>query len=528
MPGDDQPQLPAHARPPYLTLGGLVWRAAERYGSRIAFVDMAGGRRSFADLGQRAARLANALIAHGLRPGDRVAVYLDDTVDAPEVYGGISMAGCIAVHTSYLMPGPELALQLADSTARGIVYSAAKADVVEEVVRGTDTSVLIAVGPQRCQGLRYEDVVSTGPALPPVVDRAPEELAMLAYTSGTTGRRKGAMISNRALFAGVRTMVAAFRIAPGSRMSYMASVSFSATLVTEVFTHIYVGGTLHMLAKDRSQWLETMLRERTTCTNVSSPMIPQFLEHVRANPSLLGHLNAVYHGGSPAPREQMADLVETVGWRYVETWGMTEAVGAITATTIADHGPYCEADDIVRSVGRPLPTARVWVEDENGAACGANTTGELIIDLDTLVSGYWQDEEKTKLAFRDGYFRTGDRGYLDSAGYVYLTGRKSDLIISGGANVYPAEVESALIGMPGLAGISVFGVPDERWGEAVAAAVVATPGSRLTQDEVRAYARERLAAYKIPKAVFVVDELPLNASQKVDRKVLAERFRGSA
>jgi acyl-CoA synthetase (AMP-forming)/AMP-acid ligase II len=488
----------------------------------LALTDVTGGRRSYVQIASNGARLANTLLGHGLVRGDRVIVYVDDTVDCVEIYLGIWLAGCTAVHANYRLQPPELAHQITDSYARAIIYSSGRSHVVEAVADPADLGFMAAVGePQSAVPSLAELLKSARTTLPPSRTTS-TDLAMIGYTSGTTGKRKGAMISNAALVAGCQAMSATLRIAPDDRMAYMASVSFVATLWSELFPQLLVGGVVHMLAKDRDRWLDILLTQRVTSTNVASPLIPELIEHVRRNPGLLDHLRTVLHGGAPAPRRQVAELVELIGGRYLETWGMTETTGSVSATTPADYEADAEIEDVLGTVGRGASDVQVHAVDPDGQPLEPGLTGELVVHTRRLFSGYWGDEEKTRSVLRDGALWTGDVGYVDAEGYIYLKGRAYDVIISGGANVYPAEVEAVLIAMPEVAQVAVLGAAHPRWGETVVAAVVAKEGHALDEMRVRAYARERLAAYKVPTSFVMLGELPLNGSQKVDKAALAQ------
>ncbi|WP_204045329.1 class I adenylate-forming enzyme family protein, partial [Acrocarpospora phusangensis] len=223
---------------------------------------------------------------------------------------------------------------------------------------------------------------------------------------------------------------------------------------------------------------------------------------------------------------QVRELVALAGPRYLETWGMTETGAPVTATTPGDWSPGCAADDVYASVGRPVPLASVRVLGDDGAPLGPGETGELAVESDTLFAGYHARPDLTAEVMDGSWFRTGDVGHVDAAGYVYITDRRKDMIITGGMNVYPAELEKALRSMPGISDIAVFGVPHPRWGETVAAAIVPAPGARVTEEEIGRYLAGRLAAYKKPTRVFEIDALPRNAAMKVRKEVLRARYSG--
>jgi acyl-CoA synthetase (AMP-forming)/AMP-acid ligase II len=274
------------------------------------------------------------------------------------------------------------------------------------------------------------------------------------------------------------------------------------------------------------EWGALMVEHRTTFTLGLTPLIPSLLSALKAHPAALDSLQGVLHSGGPLPPELARELVEVIGDRLVETWGMTEVIGPITISNRTDWTGLGGADDIFASVGRPLPTASVRVVGNDGIDLPAGEVGELLIEAETCFSGYHNNAEKTADALREGWYHTGDLGYADKNGYLYLTGRSQELIISGGANVYPAEVERVLLQHDDIVDAAVFGTPDARWGEAVSAAVVVRPGAGLDAEEVRVFARERLAGYKKPVHIHFLAELPRNASMKVMKHVLKENLVG--
>jgi fatty-acyl-CoA synthase len=310
-----------------------------------------------------------------------------------------------------------------------------------------------------------------------------------------------------------------------ARMANPGSLQFSAPWWALLLPHVYVGGFVRMLGKcTLDSWFDRMEEDRSTYTYVPSPLIPEFTEQVKRRPRCLDWLQTVLHSSSVAPREHLEALAEVVGDRFVEAYGSTETVGSVLASTRDDLRGGCPAEDIFASAGRATPTSEVWIEDGGGNRLepGSAEIGEIVVVADSLFSGYWNQPERTAEVFDGTALRTGDLGRTDPAGYFYVAGRKTELIISGGANVYPAEVERILIAMDGVADCAVFGLPHERWGEAVTAAVVPAPGAALTEPDVIEFVRGRLASYKKPTSVVFLDELPRNASLKVQKHVLQQ------
>jgi acyl-CoA synthetase (AMP-forming)/AMP-acid ligase II len=334
------------------------------------------------------------------------------------------------------------------------------------------------------------------------------------------------MISQQTLTACVRLMPTTFRISPYGRCAFTGTLSFVSGIWGVIFPHLYTGGTVTFLHPYTPQsWAGHVEADASTFTYAPTPLIPAFAAELRRRPAALASLESVIHSGSPVPRAHAEDLVEVIGERYIEVWGMTEGVAPFSCTTrddwrTAGAAGRWQATDLLASAGRAFPTATIRAVGQDGRELGPGEEGELTVAADLLFDGYLGDEAKTAASFGPYGFRTGDLGRLDEAGYVYVTGRARELIISGGANVYPAEVEAALATLPGVAECTVLGLADERWGEAVTAVIVPAPGAQLTEDAVIAHVRTQIAGYKRPQRVYFVDALPRNASLKVRKDVV--------
>jgi fatty-acyl-CoA synthase len=340
------------------------------------------------------------------------------------------------------------------------------------------------------------------------------------------------MISQRALTDCVRLMPSMFRISSYGRCAFTGTLSFVSGIWGVILPHLYTGGTVTFLHPYTPEsWVDHIEADQSTFTYAPTPFIPAFAAQLRRRRSALRSVESVIHSGSPVPRAHVQELVDVIGERYIEVWGMTEGVAPFSATTRDDWrtgglgGLGVGADDVYASAGRAFPSASIRAVGRDGRILGPGQEGELTVAADIMFDGYLGDADKTapdKAAecFGPHGFRTGDLGRLDPAGYVYVTGRVKDLIISGGMNVYPAEVEAALATLPGVAECAVLGMPDERWGEAVTAVIVAAAGAELTKDSVIAHVRTRIASYKRPQRVLFVAGLPRNASLKVRKDEL--------
>jgi fatty-acyl-CoA synthase len=337
------------------------------------------------------------------------------------------------------------------------------------------------------------------------------------------------MLTHRSVLAIARLNAVSYRLPPHSVAALTGSMSFVATVPAHIISHLYVGGTCVILGRwDVESLLRTVAAERATFTYLPSPLIPDFTSAAAEDRTAWRTLMSVLHSASRADPERLRELCEVIGERFVEGLGMTEnSGGLITATTAADIAGACEARDLYASVGRAVPESLVEVVDPGGAPLprDGESVGEIAIRSPALMDGYWNAPEATAAVLHDGWYRTGDLGSLDPAGYLYVADRRTDLIVSGGMNVYPSEVEACIAALPGVRDCAVVGVPHERWGTTVVAAIVPEPGAAPSEAAVVAHCIEHLASFKKPTAVVHLDELPRTASLKVKRGRVRELVR---
>lgn len=512
------------------TLGELFANAGRRFPDNIAIASC-GRERTFAEVIDRGWRLAHALRDRGLEPGAKVAAMLGNRVESLEVYVGLALGGYTAVHVNDRLTATEVDYVLADSGARGFIHTDGAAEVAGQLAGAPSMSAWLSIvddaPPSGAES--FDAAVEAAAATPSPVDVAVEDIALIGYTSGTTGFPKGVLVSHRAVVNCIKLVPYAYRFPLQGHAAFPGGWSFVSGLWGVIFPHFYTGGTVSFIpGASPEEWGRHMVERGSTFTLGLTPLIPGLMAALKAHPAALDTLQSVLHSGGPLPAELASELVALIDDRLVETYGMTEVVGPITITNRSDWRGLGKARSIFESVGRPLPTSSMRVADVEGRSVPDGEVGELVISADTMFSGYHNQPEKTALALRGDEYFTGDLGYRDEAGYYYLTGRAQDLIVSGGANVYPAEVERVLLLMDEVVDAAVFALPDARWGEAVSAAVVLAPGAAPSEDDIRAFARTQLAGYKKPVHVFFVDALPRNASMKVMKHILKDQLAGAA
>jgi fatty-acyl-CoA synthase len=509
-----------------IAVGELVRLGAARSPTRVAVATRTGAARTYAELDRRSDRLANALLGCGLAPGDRVAAWMEDCVEYVELYLAAAKAGLVMVPVNARLLAGEAAFHLEDSGARALFWTAGLDARVAELQEPRERLLRVRVGVDGELAARsYEVVLAEGHERPPPpVD--PHADYIIGYTSGTTGRPKGAVMTQASVLALARLNALSYRLPMFSVGALTGSMSFVATVPAHILSHLYVGGTAILMGRwDVESLLATVSAQRATFTYLPSPTIEQFTGLAARDPAPWSSLESILHSGSRAAADKLRALCEVVGGRFVEGLGMTEnSGGLITATTREDIVGASQARDVFASVGRAVAESAVAVLDGEGMPVQRDGTsvGELAIRSPALMRGYWNMPEATALALRDGWYMSGDLAAIDHAGYVYVVDRRTDLIVSGGMNVYPSEVEEHISTLAAVRECAVVALPHERWGQTVAAAVVRREGAQLDVADVVEHCRKGLAGYKKPTAVVFLDELPRTSSLKVRRAAVRD------
>ncbi|MGF2949895.1 class I adenylate-forming enzyme family protein [Microbacterium alcoholitolerans] len=484
--------------------------------------------RTYRELVERCTRLAHHLLNSGLRAGDCVAIMVEDGLRAIEPHLACALAGLVIVPVNARFRSSEVEHIIVDSGARAVIHSAGVFDVLQESTI-PDVMLRVSTGGAHADDTSadYESCVTGGsPCPPPTVAISPDDLVMIGYTSGTTGRPKGAMMTNASGIAAIRANVVAFRVVPYGACAFSGSVSFTALFWAFIAPHLFLGASIDFLQPNLTieRWFERMERFQSTFTFVPTPYMNDFAVWAKQRPEAITALSGVCHSASAATPEQRSLMLDALGSTYIESFGMTESLAAVCATTRMDSVGISPADDLLKTIGRAIAPANVYAVADDGSRLGPGDVGELVIESPSLFVGYWQNRSATQRSLSDGRYWTGDIGHVDAHGYVYIDGRKSELIISGGMNVYPAEIEAVLQSHPGVSEAAVLGIPHARWGESVAAAVVLRPGFSLDDASLIRHVSDRLASYKKPTSITFVDALPRNANLKVLKAELAQFF----
>ena len=505
-------------------IGDLLDRAADHHPERLAVV---GGdvRLAYRSFRERVARLAAALSALGVQPDERVAVLDKNSSRYLELYFGVPRAGAVVVPLNYRLALPELAYILNDSSATTLFFSNEYAQEVEELRRELPSiRNYVCLENKLRWGLAYEELLANADPSALPASRSRDDVLLQMYTSGTTGRPKGAMLTHDNMVANTLTALAERDYTARDTYLHVAPLYHCADLEIFYGMTFACAGNVVLREFRPEAVLETIQRERVTVAFLVPAMINALLEH----PGLAGYdlssLRLIVYGGSAIPEDRLRAALERLPCKLSQGYGLTETSPILTVLPAADHvleGPHVRR---IQSSGRPARGVEVKIFDEREQECPPEVVGEIVARGKNIMKGYWKNPEATAHALRGGWFHTGDMGFRDADGYIYIVDRMKDMIVTGGENVYPREVEEVLYTHPDVLEAAVIGVPSERWGETVKAVVVRRDGRTVTGEELIAYTRERVARYKAPTSVDFVGALPRNPSGKVLKKVLREQY----
>jgi long-chain acyl-CoA synthetase len=486
-----------------LNLASLLTESAER-APRAPAIRLGEVELSYGELDERSARLATLLGERGLEPGDRVGVMLPNVPEFPVAYYGVLRAGGVVVPMNVLLKRREIAFYLKDSGAKLLL---AWHGFGEEAAAGAAEagSEAIEVEPEAFAATLAEHA----PA-PDVAETAEEDTAVILYTSGTTGKPKGAELThanlarNADVSARTTSGIQAGDVVLGALPlfhSFGQTVGMNASLK--------VGACLTLVPKfDPGEALATMQRDRVTHFYGVPTMFGALLHHPEREDYDISSLGTCITGGASMPVEVLRGFEEAFGAKVMEGYGLSE-----TSPVACSNHPDSERK--AGSIGTPIEGVEMKLVDENDEEVAQGEVGEIVIRGHNIMKGYWQRPDATEEAMRGGWFHSGDMARVDEDGYFFIVDRKKDLIIRGGYNVYPREVEEVLYEHPKIREAAVVGVPHDEWGEEIGAAVVLMEGERLSAEEVSAYVKDRIAAYKYPRLVWFLDELPKGPTGKI-------------
>jgi acyl-CoA synthetase (AMP-forming)/AMP-acid ligase II len=510
------------------SLGDIVRAHAAAQPDAAAFV-MGAETLTYADLDRGSNRAANGLLALGIGKGDRIAFIGKNHFLYFELLVAASKIGAVMTPVNWRLAPPEVEYIVRNSCARLLAFGAGFSDAAAHAAKGSDdVKTLIGIDAPESPQRDYRAWRDAQSGDDPSIAVAPEDDALQLYTSGTTGRPKGAVMTYRSVL-----LSRAGRKEEELR-EWQRPVPGEVTLLAMPCFHIsgtgtglgtIVNGTCSIVLPeyDPSQALDLIENYNISKIFMVPAAIQIMLNHPRVGEVDFSRLKYITYGASPIPLELMKAAMERFGCGFVQMYGMTETSGTIVTLDPEDHDP--NGSPRMRSVGKPLPGVEIKIIGADGNTLGPGTVGEIATRSTKNMRGYWNMPEATAATIdADGWLRTGDAGYLDEDGYLYIHDRVKDMIISGGENVYPAEVENAIYSHPDVADVAVIGVPDEKWGEAVKACVVLKAGADASEADIIRHARQFIAGYKCPKSVDFIDALPRNPSGKILRRELRDPY----
>ncbi len=495
-----------------------------------------GGKRwTYKAFYDRIIRLSVCLQGQGLRKNDKIAILLPNCHYFLEAYYAAAQIGAVSVPINYRLSSGDIAFILKDSESKVLIVDPIfrrQIDPIRSEMERLDR--LLWTGEENTPSgpldLNLEEALrrASGNSIPEA-SVLEEDTAQIYYTSGTTGRPKGVMLSHKNVMSHALGTIAELQLTDSDVWIHVAPL-FHLADAWATWAITWVGGT-HVLVKEFSPGvvLEAIGKEKVTVTNLIPTMLNLMVNHPDAGKFDYRSLRVLLSGGAPIAPEVVRKIVETFKCDYVQTYGMTETSPYLTLSLLKDHLkklPYEEQLRFKSKTGREFIAVQLKVLNDRGQEVERNDqeVGEIVVRGDTVTKGYWKLPEETERSIRSGWLHTGDLATMDEEGYVTIVDRKKDMILTGGENVYSTEVENALYMHPAILECAVVGVPDAKWGEAVKAIVVLKPGEGATQDEIIQFCKDRIAHYKAPKSIDFLDALPRTGSGKIHKKGLRDRY----
>ncbi len=509
-----------------MLLNDVIDMNARRYPDKEA-VCSEGTRLTFAQFRDRVYKTANALRSM-LQPGDRVAILGENCHQYVELYFAVPTAGMVFVPLNYRLVEREIAYVLNDSGARMFIVLDDYADRVEGLLGEIpDVEHFLCIG-KTFQGMQdYEELIAGSPAHKPEITGTEDDVAWFIYTSGTTGFPKGAMLTHKNVTSKFINLLLNGNTASDEISLFNFPLFHIAGSVA--LSQLYAGSTVHLIKKfEPEQVLSMIEKEKITSTGFAPTMFNFLLRHPAIDKYYTESVKRISYGASSMPVELLREGIARFGNVFSQLYGLTESTGTVTSLKPEEHvtdGP----EKIVRrlaSCGKELMNvhARV-VNSEGDDVQPEGEMGEIILRGDNIMKGYWNKPEATAETIVDGWLYTGDMAWVDDEGYMFITDRQKDMIISGAENIYPREIEEVIYQHPAVMEVSVIGYPDDTWGESVLAVIKLKDGGSATEEEIIELCRVNLASYKKPRSVLFLDEeLPKNPSGKILKKVLREKY----
>lgn len=507
----------------------ILRRNASIYSKKIGLVD--GKKRfSYGEINSRVNRLSNALRDLGFDRGDKIAIMAENCHQFVETYFAIAKAGLVIVPVNARFSAEEASYIINHSDSAVLIVQEHLKSVIgdlKESMPKVKHIISIGKGDQGVQA--YEDLLANSTDKEPDVVIHPDDVMMIMYTSGATGVPKGVLTSHRNIMANTNTMTLELRIVP-EEINLLVMPLYHIGGFWPTLTHFYRGATTILLPRfDAESVMKLVEKERITFLNLVPTMLMRIVSHPDISKYNLESLRLIMYAGAPIALKQLKSAMEILGsHRFYTGLGCTEASGSMISFPTTEHALVGPLSEKLGSVGRDSIGVEIKIVDESENELSTGKVGEIIAKGDNIAKGYWKMPEETAETFREGWLYTGDMGYRDEDGYIFVVDRKKDIIISGGENVSSYEVEQVLYQHPSVGEAAVIGVLDDEWGEAVKAVISLKPEykAKVTEKEIIDFCKSRLARFKRPKSVNFLDELPKNAAGKIAKQELKKRYKG--
>ncbi len=502
------------------TLRNMLTRNLEYNPDKPALIE--GNRQfTFSEFAERTNRMGNALLALGLNKGDRVAILSQNSMENAESYFSIPNAGLVLVMLNFRLAPAEIQTILSDSRPKALIVREnylPHLEKIRENLSFIQHYILIGDSEKTPEGWHhYEALIAQSPSHVPRTNVTENDLAALMYTSGTTGAPKGCMAIHRNYYHAGRSLTLELKMDEND-FGIIPSPLFHATGEVVLMTCMYSGTTAVIMPQwNVEEFMRLVEKHKVTMGMLATPMLLFLLDCPDAQKYDLSSLKKMFFAGAPVTPVVFQRAIERFGNVFLHLFGTTETVGQATILKTEDVAKALESGDteILGSCGRSFADMQSMVVDEDDRPVSPGQVGEIKVRGLGTTLGYWDKDEETKSVFRNGWYYPLDLCRIDEKGFIYVVDRKKDMIITGGENVYPAEVENVLYKYPKVSQAAVIGTPDRKWGEIVTAFVVKRKDAEIPEDELKDFCRNEIAGYKVPKKIFFVDDLPMSASGKI-------------